>query len=190
MQNQRSVLPSMLALPRGWNDPRRLLPYVRIMIAYPARKVNIRRRLQLARRLAVMELCNPYKIGIGILAGRAVQAVKKPKSQRGRLRVGMTALRFRICAPRTKILPKFCHAGRRGAAGFAFALPRLPEKPLCGIVLYFLHFARFSSCIRHFRSDQCHQKNMPSEKGSRTGAGVRLRVHHVCRCGIHGSGGY
>ena len=31
---------------------------------------------------------------------------------------------------------------------------------------------------------------MPSEKGSRTGAGVRLRVHHVCRCGIHGSGGY
>ena len=34
----------MLALPRGWNGPRRLLPYVRFMIAYPARKVNIRRR--------------------------------------------------------------------------------------------------------------------------------------------------
>ena len=34
----------MLALPRGWNGPRRLLPYVRFMITYPARKVNIRRR--------------------------------------------------------------------------------------------------------------------------------------------------
>ena len=29
---------------------------------------------------------------------------------------------------------------------------------------------------------------MPSEKGSRTGAGVRLRVHHVCRCGLQRSG--
>ncbi|BFL38418.1 hypothetical protein K400107F7_00680 [Agathobaculum massiliense] len=27
---------------------------------------------------------------------------------------------------------------------------------------------------------------MPSEKGSRTGTGVRMRVHHVCRCGVHG----
>ena len=143
MQNQRSVLPSMLALPRGWNGPRRLLPYVRFMIAYPARKVNIRRRLQLARRLAVMELCNPYKIGIGILAGRAVQAVKKPKSQRGRLRVGMTALRFRICAPRTKNRLKFRHAGGRGTAGFAFALPYLPEKPLCVFVSFFAYFATF-----------------------------------------------
>ena len=31
---------------------------------------------------------------------------------------------------------------------------------------------------------------MPSEKGSRTGAGVRMRVHHVCRCGVHGRGGH
>ena len=28
---------------------------------------------------------------------------------------------------------------------------------------------------------------MPSQKDSRTGAGVRLRVHHVCWCSVHGS---
>ena len=72
----------------------------------------------------------------------------------------MTALRSRICAPRTKILPKFCHAGRRGAAGIVFVLPRLPEKPLRRIVPYFVCFTIFPSSIRIFRSDPCHQKKV------------------------------
>ena len=87
-------------------------------------------------------------------------ANKNLTSQRGLLRTGGTAPRSRICAPRTKILPKFRYAGRRGAAGFAFVLLYLPEKPLCGIVPYSACFAIFPACIHPFRSDLCHQKKV------------------------------
>lgn len=41
MQNQRSVLPSMLALPRSWNKAAPTTPLLRYIIAYAAHKVNI-----------------------------------------------------------------------------------------------------------------------------------------------------
>ena len=41
MQNQRSVLPSMLALPRSWNKAAPTTPLLCYIIAYAAHKVNI-----------------------------------------------------------------------------------------------------------------------------------------------------
>lgn len=42
MQNQRSVLLSMLALPRGWNNSAPTTPLLPLMIPYAVDKVNIR----------------------------------------------------------------------------------------------------------------------------------------------------
>lgn len=42
MQNQGSVLPSMLALPRGWNGSAPTTPLLPLMIPYAAGEVNIR----------------------------------------------------------------------------------------------------------------------------------------------------
>ena len=56
-------------------------------------------------------------------------------------------------------------------------IDKAPEEKARGITINTAH-VEYETDKRHYAA----------EKGSRTGTGVRLRVHHVCWCGIHGSG--
>ena len=80
---------------------------------------------------------------------------------------------------------KISSGGQAGRGGICVRSAASSRKTLMQICSAFRAFFTFSRLYPPFSF-----RPMPSEKGSRTGAGVRLRVHHVCRCGIHGSGGY
>ena len=80
---------------------------------------------------------------------------------------------------------KISSRGWLGRGGICVRPAEPSRKTLIRICSVFCTFSPVASLYPSFSF-----RPMPSEKGSRTGAGVRLRVHHVCRCGIHGLGGY
>ena len=89
-----------------------------------------------------------------------------------------------LCTPH-KNPPKISSCGRMGRGAICVRPAVSSRKTFPRICSVFLAFIPLFALYPPFLF-----QSMPSEKGSRTGAGVRLRVHHVCRCGIHGSGGY
>ena len=89
-----------------------------------------------------------------------------------------------LCTPH-KNPPEISSRGWLGHGGICVRLAATSRKTLMQICSVFRAFRHIPGLYPPFSFTR-----LPSEKGSRTGAGVRLRVHHVCRCGIHGSGGY
>ena len=89
-----------------------------------------------------------------------------------------------LCTPH-KNPSKISSCGQAGRGGICVRSAISSRKTLMWICSVFLAFIPLFALYPPFSF-----RPMPSEKGSRTGAGVRLRVHHVCRCGIHGRGGH
>ena len=89
-----------------------------------------------------------------------------------------------LCTPH-KNPSKISSRGKAGRGGICVRPALSSRKTLTRICSVFYIFLPLFALYPPFLFRQ-----MPSEKGSRTGAGVRLRVHHVCRCGIHGRGGH
>ena len=84
-----------------------------------------------------------------------------------------------LCIPH-KNPPEILSRGWLGRGGICVRSAAASRKTLMQICFVSRAFRHISGLYPPFPFQP-----MPSEKGSRTGAGVRLRVHHVCRCGIH-----